>query len=55
MKKMGNENKKRNMPDKKAVLKFLMNYGVITLGCVIYSFGVALWKRGRIIVWTREL
>ena len=43
MKKMGNENKKRNMPDKKAVLKFLMNYGVITLGCVIYSFGVALF------------
>lgn len=40
---MGNENKKRNMPDKKAVLKFLMNYGVITLGCVIYSFGVALF------------
>ncbi len=30
-------------PDKKTVLKFIYNYALITLGCVIYSFGVSLF------------
>ncbi|MDE6586165.1 MAG: YitT family protein [Clostridia bacterium] len=29
--------------DKKAALNFLKNYGVITLGCLIYSIGVSLF------------
>lgn len=32
-----------NKPDKKAVIKFLLDYGVITFGCVIYSLGVSLF------------
>lgn len=40
MKKDGSVSKK---PDKKAVIKFLLDYGVITFGCVIYSLGVSLF------------
>ena len=31
------------MKNKTAVLKLLKKYALITLGCVIYSFGVALF------------
>lgn len=40
MKKDGSVSKK---PDKKAVIKFLLDYCVITFGCVIYSLGVSLF------------
>ncbi|MDE6504622.1 MAG: YitT family protein [Clostridia bacterium] len=30
-------------PDKAVVLKFLKKYGIITLGCIIYSLGVSLF------------
>lgn len=43
MKEMGNEKQKKKLPDRKTVLKFLWNYGVITMGCVIYSLGVSLF------------
>ncbi len=35
--------KSGKLPEKAVVLKFLKKYGIISLGCLIYSFGVALF------------
>ncbi len=35
--------KSENKKDKKAVKQFLVRYGVITLGCLIYSLGISLF------------
>lgn len=37
------ENKEAKKTDKKAVLAFLKKYGIMTLGCIIYSLGISLF------------